>query len=147
MCRGKLDRIVAKALAKDKLKRYQTITDLKLDLEQLRDEVHTLNRRADRDAAASHSFSRNRVCTAGANRCAVTDGDSSRNVGSGASTITEPRSRMGWLKWAVPACWPLCRSPSLFTLRATPAINSVAILPFVNDTKDPNAEYLSDGIN
>src|SRR5688500_8947111 len=35
-----LERIVAKALAKDKHKRYQTITDLKLDLEQLRDEVH-----------------------------------------------------------------------------------------------------------
>ena len=36
-----LERIVSKALAKDKLKRYQTITDLKLDLEQLRDELHT----------------------------------------------------------------------------------------------------------
>src|ERR1041384_2541961 len=36
-----LERIVAKALAKDRLKRYQTVTDLKLDLEQLRDELHT----------------------------------------------------------------------------------------------------------
>ena len=36
-----LERIVAKALAKDRLKRYQTITDFKLDLEQLRDELHT----------------------------------------------------------------------------------------------------------
>src|SRR5215216_1540114 len=36
-----LERIVAKSLAKDRLKRYQTITDLKLDLEQLRDELHT----------------------------------------------------------------------------------------------------------
>src|SRR6185312_12985408 len=36
-----LERIVAKALSKDRLKRYQTITDLKLDLEQLRDEIHT----------------------------------------------------------------------------------------------------------
>src|SRR6185503_17221741 len=35
-----LERIVAKALAKDRLKRYQTITDFKLDLEQLRDELH-----------------------------------------------------------------------------------------------------------
>ena len=34
------ERIVLKALAKDRLKRYQTITDLKIDLEQLRDELH-----------------------------------------------------------------------------------------------------------
>src|SRR6185295_12523165 len=36
-----LERIVSKALAKDRLKRYQTITDLKLDLEQPRDELHS----------------------------------------------------------------------------------------------------------
>src|SRR6185437_7869946 len=36
-----LERIVSKALAKDRFKRYQTITDLKLDLEQLRDELHS----------------------------------------------------------------------------------------------------------
>src|SRR6185295_375162 len=35
------ERIITKALNKDRLKRYQTITDLKLDLEQLRDELHT----------------------------------------------------------------------------------------------------------
>src|SRR5690349_4143816 len=34
-----LERIVGKALAKDRFKRYQTVTDLKLDLEQLRDEL------------------------------------------------------------------------------------------------------------
>src|ERR1041384_243310 len=37
------ERIVLKALAKDRLKRYQTITDLKIDLEQLRDELHLLD--------------------------------------------------------------------------------------------------------
>ena len=54
-----LDRIVAKALAKDKLKRYQTITDLKLDLEQLRDEVHT-STGEQTVRSGKHSFSRNR---------------------------------------------------------------------------------------
>src|SRR6185295_3078472 len=34
-----LERIIGKALAKDRLKRYQTVTDLKLDLEQLRNEL------------------------------------------------------------------------------------------------------------
>src|SRR6476619_1218918 len=36
-----LERIVSKALAKDRSKRYQTVTDLKLDLEQLRDELRS----------------------------------------------------------------------------------------------------------
>jgi serine/threonine protein kinase len=35
-----LERIVFKALSKDKAKRYQTITDFKLDLEQLREELY-----------------------------------------------------------------------------------------------------------
>src|SRR4030095_7336706 len=35
-----LERIINKSLAKDREKRYQTITDLKLDLEQVREDIH-----------------------------------------------------------------------------------------------------------
>jgi serine/threonine-protein kinase len=39
--RASLNALSRRRWGKDRLKRYQTITDLKLDLEQLRDELHT----------------------------------------------------------------------------------------------------------
>jgi serine/threonine-protein kinase len=137
-----LDRIVAKALAKDKLKRYQTITDLKLDLEQLRDEVHT--------STGERAIAQRNTRSAETEMIPVVTGARSQvnTVAESAapSTITTP-SRTNWLKYAIPAVLAAVSIAIIvYYSRSSPAISSVAILPFVNDTKDPNAEYLSDGI-
>src|SRR6185436_15258488 len=140
-----LDRIVAKALAKDRFKRYQTITDLKLDLEQLRDEIHTST--GERTLAPRQNT-----------RSAETEFISHAATGARTNVQTVPEaatvpssampvpSRMAWLKYAIPA---LLAAVSIgiivyFTKTSSAPINSVAILPFANDTKDPNKEYLSD---
>ena len=141
-----LDRIVLKALAKDRLKRYQTITDLKLDLEQLRDEVHTstgereISQRQDNRSADTELIT---LVPTGTRSQVETV---SETVAPRTSSITEPRPT-NWLKFAIPALLAAVSIAIIvYYARSGPTINSVAILPFINDTKDPNAEYLSDGI-
>src|SRR5215216_3424519 len=140
------ERIVSKALAKDRLKRYQTITDLKIDLEQLRDELHVSDtqdptRQAVR-ATQADLFS-SEPTTA---RSQVTTVAESATASSGIDHNSAER-RKRWLAYGAGVLALLVIvAGAIFFLSSSPAINSVAILPFVNDSKDPNADYNDNGI-
>ena len=152
---SKLEEIVAKALEKDREERYQTVKDLLVDMRRLRKRLDfeaELERSKPPDDLAGQG-----VAISGGHSPIQTSGKATRTSGlnsaqpmSSAEYVASEIKRHKTAALLVLLTLVVAVSVILyfayFSAVSNTAIDSIAVLPFTNQSGDENADYLSDGI-
>ena len=153
---AELDRIVNKALAKDREERYQSAKDLLIDLKRLKQRLAF-----EAEQARSQPPDANRAMPAATNDRHLAIDSESGSIATTAdlaaavttSGTTYPSSGTKRQRGVIATLATVVlisvavAAYYLYSARAGKAIDSVAVLPFVNAGGDSNTEYLSDGIS
>ncbi len=136
-----LDRVTLKALAKTAEGRYKSADEFLEDLRHVR--LKPSGAAEPRAPARSMETFYRRIVSRGD---AVRSSLRMRMIGR--LVVTEPAAR-GWRRatWVVSAAAVITLlALILLSYRPAEAIDSIAVLPFANESRDENLEYLSDGL-
>jgi serine/threonine protein kinase/tetratricopeptide (TPR) repeat protein len=148
-----LGRIISKALTKDREERYQTIKDLLIDLRNLKRKLEVdaeIDRTVAPDRHRTLSTSGIQSPTAIASGAMATGQASSPHSASSAEYVVSGIKRH---KLAATLIGVILLAGAvtliafiLSSRNRTAAISSIAVMPFVNASGNPEVEYLSDGM-
>jgi eukaryotic-like serine/threonine-protein kinase len=140
---AELERIVAKSLRKDREQRYQTTKDLLLDLQNLKQQSD-FESRLERSTPPD-----TREAPTAVSQIPATIGLQSPSTASisGSTTTSLKQHRLSLLIGLLILIFAASGLTYLwYSSTASTAIESIAVLPFINASNDANSEYLSDGI-
>ena len=145
-----LQRIIGKALRKDREERYQTMKDMLLDLKSLRRELES-GTKSERSALAdlsNRSEGGGSAATAAAVQDITTGSAASATTSSAEYIVTGiKRHKLAVLTLLVLVAGAIVGVTLYLHARDTgAAVESIAVMPFDNQSHDPDVDYLSDGM-
>jgi eukaryotic-like serine/threonine-protein kinase len=149
---AELQRIISKALRKDREERYQGVKDLLLDLKSLKEElIYEAKSRAARQPETADGATGATSLNQGLETAKVM-GAPSAEISPARTTSSAEYLVSGIIRHKLGAIIALVvlvmASAALYSFypRSNQSIESLAVLPFANVGADPNTEYLADGI-